>query len=300
MPTMDTVPGDTPAPEVSVVIPAFNEEGGIAEQVRAVHDVLARRGRPFEIVVVDDGSTDRTAEIAAALPCRLLRNGENRGYGASLQRGIAAARSETIVMTDADGTYPAEEIPRLLEKAGDHDMVVGARTGENVSWPLLRRPARAFIRRLASFLAEKPIPDLNSGLRVLRRDHVRRFARILPRGFSFTTTITLALLCNDFRVAYVPIDYRKRIGTSKIRPVDTWHFTLLILRAMVLFNPLRIFLPLGLVLFLAGAAKFVYDLTLGNISESAVMGILAAILIWAFGLLADQNARLNLDRRPYD
>jgi glycosyltransferase involved in cell wall biosynthesis len=285
---------------VSVVIPAFNEAGGVGDQVRAVDAVLRQVGRPFEILVVDDGSTDRTAEIAATLPCRLLRQPENRGYGASLLRGLATAAHETVVIIDADGTYPAEAIPILLERARDCDMVVGARTGAKVEWPLARRPARWFLRKLASYLAEREIPDLNSGLRVLRRTQVERFRRILPSGFSFTTTITLAFICNEYRVAYVPIDYRKRVGDSKIRPIDAWNFTLLILRAMVLFNPLRVFLPLGLLLFLAGSAKFVYDIFRDNLSESAVMGILGAILIWSFGLLADQNARLGLDRRPGD
>ncbi len=286
--------------DVSVVIPAFNEEGGIAATVDSVHAVLSGTGRRFEILVVDDGSTDGTAAIAATKPCRLLRQPANRGYGATLKAGIAAARSDLIVITDADGTYPAEEIPRLLDQAAGHDMVVGARTGESVETPLVRRPAKWFLGRLASFLAETKIPDLNSGLRVLHRAQVRRYARILPSGFSFTTTITLAILCNEGRVAWVPINYRKRVGTSKIRPVDAWHFLLLILRAVVLFNPLRVFLPLGALLFLAGMAKFAYDIFQNNLSESAVMGILGAILIWAFGLLADQNTRLGLDRGSWE
>jgi glycosyltransferase involved in cell wall biosynthesis len=253
-------------------------------------------GKNYEIVVVDDGSCDRTAAIAAELPCRLLRQSENRGYGAALKRGIAAARSELCVIIDADGTYPAADIPRLLAAAADHDMVVGARTGPQVRVPWTRRPAKWFLRQLASYQAERPIPDLNSGFRVLRRSQVQRFAHILPAGFSFTTTITLALLCNDYRVGYVPIDYGARVGRSKIVPADAYRFLLLILRAIVLFNPLRVFLPLGFLLFLAGVAKIVEDLIIGNLSESAVMAVLGAILVWCFGLLADQNARLSLPR----
>lgn len=287
-------------PEFTIVVPAYNEEGAIEREVHALHEALASSGRHYELIVVDDGSTDRTAEIAATLPCRLLRAGANRGYGAALKLGFQAAHTELVVITDADGTYPCGEIPRLVDAASEYDMVVGARTGANVSVPLLRRPAKWFLRQLASFLAGFRIPDLNSGMRVIRRSHVKRFARILPSGFSFTTTITLAMLCNEYRVGYLPIDYAKRVGQSKIRPVDAYHFLLLILRAVVLFNPLKVFLPLGAVLFVAGMAKFGYDITLGNLSESAVMGILGAVIVWAVGLLADQNARLCLDHHPWD
>ena len=174
--------------------------------------------------------------------------------------------------------------------------VVGSRTGDNVHDSVFRRPARSFLRRLASYLAGQTIPDLNSGLRVIRCRDVERFRHILPSGFSFTTTITLSLMCTDGAVGYVPIDYMKRVGKSKIHPGHAFDFLFLILRVIVLFNPLKVFLPLGLVFFLAGCGKFVYDITLSNLSESAVMGVLAAFIIWAVGLLADQNARLGLDR----
>ena len=286
-------------PDVTVVIPAFNEEGAVRDEVEALHRVMTALGRPFEILVVDDGSTDDTASEAAKAPCRVLRQPENRGYGAALKRGIRAARSERVIITDADGTYPAEEIPRLLERA-DHEMVVGARIGANVHAPLVRRPAKFCLRMLASFLAGRLIPDLNSGLRVLRRSVIARFAHILPDGFSFTTTITLAMLCNGHSVAYAPIDYHRRIGKSKIRPSHAYHFLILILRVIVLFNPLKVFLPLGGLLFLAGVAKVVHDIVVGNLSESAVMAILGAIIIWALGLLADQSARLGMGRESWD
>ena len=175
-------------------------------------------------------------------------------------------------------------------------MVVGARTGANVHVAVLRAPAKWFLRNLASYLAGSKIPDLNSGLRVMRRSQVRAYQRILPSGFSFTTTITLALLCTERSVKYVPVDYRARKGTSKIRPSHAYHFLILILRAIVLFNPLKVFLPLGALAFLVGVMKFIYDIALENLSETAVMGILAAVSIWSVGLLADQSARLNLER----
>lgn len=282
--------------DVTIVIPAFNEEGAIAAEISHIHDVMRNTPYRYAIVVVDDGSTDDTAKIAETKACTVLRQPRNRGYGASLKRGFYEAATDLVIITDADGTYPAEEMPKLLAEANKYDMVVGARTGAEVHIPALRRPAKWFLRRLASYLAGFSIPDLNSGLRVIRRQHVKRFAHILPAGFSFTTTITLALLCNDMTIGYVPINYKKRIGSSKIRPAHAYHFLLLILRVTVLFNPLKVFLPIGLVLFVSGLAKFGYDITQANLSESAVMGILGAVIIWSLGLLADQNSRLGLDR----
>lgn len=289
-------PGPADSVDVSIVIPAHNEELAVADEIRAVHGAMRSSGWRYEIVVVDDGSTDATAERAGAEECRLLRLPRNRGYGAALKHGIEHARSDLIVITDADATYPAEEIPRLLAASHDHDMVVGSRTGKNVSHSKARAPAKWFLRMLASYLSGTPIPDLNSGLRVIRRRHVRTYARILPAGFSFTTTITLALLCTDRSVLFVPVDYHVRKGQSKIRPKHAYLFLILILRVIVLFNPLKIFLPLGAFSFAVGAAKFAYDLTLANLSESAVMGLLGGVMIWSVGLLADQNARLNLER----
>lgn len=173
-------------------------------------------------------------------------------------------------------------------------MVVGARTGEHVHIPWVRRPAKWLLAKLASYLAEQPIPDMNSGLRVLKRELVEQYEHLLPSGFSFTTTITLALLCNGYQVNYVPINYAKRVGSSKIRPGHAYQFLLLILRTVVYFNPLRIFLPLGLVFFVAGVAKFIYDIFLWNLSESAVMGILSGVIIWCVGLLADQISKIAM------
>ncbi len=295
----DATMTETAKPEITVVIPAYNEENAVAAEVRHLNEVLDATGLSYEIIVVDDGSIDATAARAESERCRLVRQPRNMGYGASLKRGFREARSELVVITDADGTYPAEAIPDLVAAAGDHDMVVGSRTGENVHIPIERRPAKWFLRVLASYLAGFRIPDLNSGLRVIRREHVRRFAHILPNGFSFTTTITLALLCNDMSVGYLPIDYKKRIGDSKIRPSHAYRFLLLILRVMMLFNPLKIFLPLGALVGAVGLGKLVYDIRLQNLSESAVMCLIAALLIWCVGLLADQNSRLGMDRETW-
>jgi glycosyltransferase involved in cell wall biosynthesis len=288
-------------PDCTVVIPAFNEHGGIASSVAEIAQALGSAGLRHEIVVIDDGSTDGTAAAASQTPCRVIRSKTNCGYGASLKKGIAAAHSDVIVITDADGTYPANRISELVARAREADMVVGARTGEAVHIPWARRPAKWLLTRLSGYLCGKPIPDLNSGLRVFRKRDFHRFARIVPNGFSFTTTMTLAYLCNGLSVDYVPIDYRKRVGNSKIRPGHAYDFLILILRVIVLFNPLKVVLPVGSFLAVIGLIKFGYDLFIGsNLSETAVLCSLGAIIIWSVGLLADQNSRLAVSPEPVE
>jgi len=284
----------SPSRAFSVIVPAYNEAGGIAEALRSLRAALA--GLDFELIVVDDGSVDATAEIARSEGAHVLAQPFNRGYGASLKAGIAAARHDIIVITDADGTYPPTAIPKLVEGIGDYDMVVGARIGENVAIPLARRPAKWFLRKLASYLAGQHIPDLNSGLRAMKKGLVRQYEHLLPSGFSFTTTITLAALCRDHLVRYETIDYHARVGESKIRPRHAFDFLLLILRTIIFFNPLKVFLPLGAAFFAVGVAKFAYDVWIGNLSESAIFAMLSAGLVWAVGLLSDQISRMGGSR----
>jgi len=279
---------------VSLVMPAFNEGLAIEAALKAAGDALASLDIPTEIIVVDDGSTDRTAELARDRGARVISLPENCGYGSALKAGIEQARFGTIVITDADGTYPAQSIPELLKFADRYEMVVGARIGENVTIPWARRPAKKLLGWLASYLAGRHIPDLNSGLRVIQRSLVQLFEHILPAGFSFTTTITLAAICTNRLVYYHPIDYYQRMGESKIRPTHALEFLLLVLRTVVYFNPLKVFLPLGAIFFAVGGAKFAYDLTNQNFSETALMGFLGGTLIWGVGLLADQISKLGL------
>lgn len=282
---------------VSIVVPAFNEEEGVGVTIRELRSVMEAHGHPYEILVVDDGSVDRTGVLAEKEGARVIRLPMNVGYGAALKTGIARATYPTIVITDADGTYPAEAVPELLAFAADFEMVVGARSAGDVRIPAVRRPAKWILARLASYLAGTRIPDLNSGLRVVRRDLVERFAHLLPSGFSFTTSITLAALCNDRLVHYHPIEYRARLGNSKIRPIHAFEFLLLILRTVVFFNPLKVFLPVGAVLFLIGFAKLVWDLFIGDFSDTVVMGFLGAVIVWCVGLLSDQISRTGLGPR---
>jgi glycosyltransferase involved in cell wall biosynthesis len=253
---------------------------------------MQQTGWEFEIIVVDDGSSDETGENAAAEGVRVLRHRRNYGYGAALKRGIAEAKYDWILITDADGTYPSAAIPDLLGVASGNDMVVGARLGETVQIPLARRPAKWLLTHLASYLAGQTLPDLNSGFRLMRKALLQAYLKLLPSGFSFTTTLTLAAVCNDHAVEYVPIDYYRRLGKSKIRPFHAYAFMLLILRTIVFFNPLKVFIPLGTLMALAGLAKFAYDVTRSDLSESAVLAMLGALIVWSVGLLADQNARI--------
>jgi glycosyltransferase involved in cell wall biosynthesis len=286
--------GAPQAPSVSIVIPAYNEEEGLAADVAAVQAVMAEAGLAYELIVVDDGSEDGTGEIAEKLTgVRLVRHARNRGYGAALKTGIRHARGDIIVITDADGTYPPKHIPDLLADMERADMAVGARTGEVVKVPFFRKPAKWFLTRLAGYLAESDIPDLNSGLRAFRRSHALRFWSILPSSFSFTTTITLAMLCNGMDVFYRPIDYRERKGKSKIRPLrDTYNFLLLVIRVICYFNPLKVFLPLALLTLVGGLVKLAYNVVLTHgIADTEVMLIVAALQFGLTGLVADAVAK---------
>jgi len=231
----------------SIIIPVYNEEDGIAATLDDIQKICENLPAPHEIITVDDGSTDRTADVLSGYSgLRAIAHLSNRGYGAALKTGIRHAKYPLIVITDADGTYPNERIPDLLLLAERADMVVGARTGKNVQYSKLRSIPKYFLVRFAQWIARSPIPDLNSGLRIFRKPIAEKFLHILPDGFSFTTTITLAMLTNNYIVLYEPIDYYFRTGKSKIRPIrDTLGFVQLILRTGVYFAPLRIFLPVA-------------------------------------------------------
>lgn len=280
--------------DLSVVIPAHNEERAVRETVEEVRRVLTELPIDFDIIVVDDGSTDDTHAQAQASGADVIHSSDNAGYGATLKKGIAAGNSKYVAILDADGTYPPSDLPIMLEMAGKADMVVGDRGTHMKNVPLIRRPAKFMLNSLANYLAQRKIPDLNSGLRVFKRKSLTGFIPLLPMGFSFTTTITLCMICSHLTVLYHPIEYGVRIGQSKIRPADFFNFILLVFRAIVLFNPLRVFLPLGGILFGLGIVKVIYDIAIGDLSESAIFAFLAAIMIWSLGLIADMIARLHL------
>jgi glycosyltransferase involved in cell wall biosynthesis len=276
---------------ISLIIPAYHEEDCIGAVLEALPDQL--EGLTYEIIVVDDGSTDRTGEIAAQYDdVVVLHHRSNRGYGAALKTGIRRARYDLIGITDADGTYPNERIPDLVRHLyeTESDMVVGSRTGENVNIPLVRRPAKWIIGKLANIVAGEPIPDINSGLRVFQRDIALSFFSLLPEGFSFTTTITLGMLANHYFVEYLPIDYHKRVGKSKIKPIrDTLNFTQLILRIALYFAPLKVFVPLSFFLLVFAVIWGLFSTTvLGRFADtSTLVVVMAGAQMGALGLVAE-------------
>jgi glycosyltransferase involved in cell wall biosynthesis len=283
---------------LSIIIPAFNEEKGAALTVQGIQTTMAESAIPFELIVVDDGSIDSTAEIINSLPgVKLLRNIHNRGYGTSLKRGIRAATYDNIAITDADGTYPGDRIPELASLLTDDvDMVVGWRKGFSAKIPLVRRPAKWVIKRIAETLAGYRIPDLNSGLRIFRKQTVLDNEHVLPAGFSFTTTITLLIASGGGCILYEPISYSHRSGQSKFHPIkDTWGMITLIVRSILLFNPLRFFVPVAMLSFLCAIIVLIVSLLWmeripdGTITILTVTGFQILVL----GLLADLiNRRL--------
>jgi glycosyltransferase involved in cell wall biosynthesis len=276
---------------VSVIIPAYNEENGVYPVVSELRELLAKLSITAEIIVVDDGSTDETGARAASAGARVLRHRSNRGYGASLKTGILAAKYDVIAITDADGTYPAEHLPALLADLESNDMVVGARIGRKAKIPLVRKPAKWVLNRMADYVTGIRIPDLNSGLRTFRRDLALQYLPILCDQFSFTTTLTLSMLCDNYTVSYVPIQYRARTGKSKIVPWDVGNFAILILRMAMLFRPLKVFAPIAMLFLTYGIVKASLDLTRDqNVSASAVIGFISALVIILIGMLADSIA----------
>ena len=279
-----------PSLHCTVIIPAYNEEKVLGTVLEHVLQVVGGSEGPHEILVVDDGSSDQTATIASQHDVTLVRHPVNRGYGAALKTGIDQARREIIIIIDADGTYPVEKIPVLLKDVASYHMVVGARTGEHVAIPWTRAPAKWFLRQLANYLSGTRIPDLNSGFRAFQKAAVLPFLHILPNGFSFTTTITLAMLTNDYLVQYIPIDYYHRVGDSKIRPIrDTAQFVNLILRTVMYFNPLKIFAPLSGLLLAAAIFLFFYSWWFADkiMDMSITLISMASVQVFVIGLLAD-------------
>ena len=290
--------GRAMAAGVTVLVPSFNEEDGIARVVEGVRRALlegtGRRAEDVEVLVVDDGSTDATVSRAIGAGATVVRHPTNLGYGAAIKTGLRKARHETILLIDGDGTYPTEAAETLLRALDRCDMAVGARTGAKVSIPMERRPAKWLLNRFAEYLAERRIPDLNSGMRAFRRRDALRFLGLYPSGFSFSTTITLAYLSSDLLVEYVPINYHVRVGRSKLRPLrDTGRLFLTVVRCTLFFNPLRVCVPLAVVLM--AAAAFVLAVPRdahGNVFDGTVSILtVCAIQVVLVGLLADLMAR---------
>lgn len=275
---------------ISIIVPCYNEEKSIANTLSQIKSVAKNIKHDIEIVVIDDGSTDKTSKILDKITgINTIKNKTNLGYGASLKIGIRNSKSDHILIVDADGTYPINSIPRIISKIKENDMVVGARTGKNVSIPFFRKPAKWFLKHFAQYLAKTKIPDLNSGLRIFKKEIATKYINLFPDGFSFTTTLTMICLTNGYRVEYMPINYYERKGSSTISPVkDFFGFINLIFRLTIFFKPLNVFIPISAVLFIAGVLKLIRDfLLLNEFGLGGSLLILTSIQIAFLGILAD-------------
>jgi polyisoprenyl-phosphate glycosyltransferase len=283
-------------PDVSVVLPCYNERDHVKLEVKRIRAALEAAGLSYELICVDDGSTDGTREVLEGIGgIRTILLPRNQGSGTARRIGTQQANGRVVVWTDADLTYPNERIPELVAHL-DHtyDQVVGARRTEAGTYKLARVPAKWAIRKLASYLTNTDIPDLNSGLRAFKRSVAVPYLRLLPPGFSCVTTITLAFLSNGHPIKYVPIDYFKRAGRSKFHPLrDAYNYIIQVLRMVMYFNPLRVLMPVGLTLLTATFVKAAVDLVVHDlrVAGSTILVGLAAFNIMAIALLADLVVR---------
>ena len=247
--------------KLTVIVPAYNEEKVLGDVLDDVKKIIAHKNYEAEVIVVDDGSTDKTSEIAKSKGVIILRHKKNRGYGAALKTGIQASKNEVIVILDGDGSYPVNEIPILLNDIDKYEMVVGARIKKNVKMLFLRKIPKYILTKLAEYLVMEKIPDINSGLRVFKKSIYKKYTALLPDSFSFTLTITLAFIYNRERIKFTPIGYYKRKGISKIRPIhDTLNFFLLIIRTILYFSPIKILLPMAAIFIFAALVSALYSI----------------------------------------
>lgn len=287
--------------DVSIILPVYNEATHLEEEVRRIEKAMDASEYTYEIIIVDDGSTDGSGDLAETLGVQTIRFNTNRGSGSARKYGTMAAKGKVVVWTDVDMTYPNDRIPELVDEIAGYDQVVGARTSEQGTVKLLRMPAKWFIRKLASYLTRTKIPDLNSGFRAFRRDVADQFLYLLPRGFSCVTTITMAFLTNGYSVKYIPIEYAKRAGRSKFHWLaDTRRYLMQVVRMVLMHEPIRFFGPPAVILGLAGMIKLVYDLVDKNFrigtNTMVVLGI--AFALAGIGLLADLLVQLNKREHP--
>ena len=280
---------------LTILLPTFNEQEAIGQVLDDILAVVEPMNIPYELMVLDDGSTDGTRAACDARPqVKVVSHQHNRGNGAARTTGVKAARGRYVLMMDADGTYPVADIPAMLKEAENADMVIGARTSEKGTLKVLRSSAKNLIRLLASYMTQTYIPDLNSGMRIMRRELVPQFFSILPTTHSWVSTITMAFLSSGYTVKWMPIAYYKRIGRSTFHPIhDTYNYLTLVVRTIMYFNPLRAFIPISLVLLVIGLAKMIYDIInySWHFAPSTVMLMMTWIQVTAIGLLADLIVR---------
>lgn len=280
--------------QTSVVIPAFNEADGIADVVSGLLGSAAWH----EILVVDDGSTDATSAAAQAAGARVIRHPYNKGNGASVKSGIREATGEYVLIIDADGQHEPADATRLVSRLGDYDLVIGARAHATQA-TVARRLGNHLLNGLASYLTGRPIPDLTSGFRAARRQHFREFIHLLPNGFSTPTTTTLAFIKAGYNVVFEPVEARLRVGQSKIRLLrDGAKFSLIVLKVVTIFSPLRVFLPVSLASFAVGLGYAMWTIaTQSHVTNSSVLLIMLGVIVFLMGLVSEQIAALRFEGR---
>ncbi|HEY59645.1 MAG TPA: glycosyltransferase family 2 protein [Anaerolineae bacterium] len=281
------------APKYSIIIPAFNETHIIGQVIEDVKRVFSKEN--YEIFVIDDGSEDDTAKAATQHGVKVIKHLRNKGYGASLKSGVQAAHGEYVLFMDADGQHRGQDAHKLLEYARSYDMVIAQRI-QLMHSPLWRMPGKWLLKLMANYLTRQHIPDLNSGLRIIKRDIVMRFMHLCPQGFSFSTTITLILFNRGYDIKYVPFEIKKRVGKSTVSLATGFDTLLLIIRIATLIEPLRIFVPFSLITGLIGLAWGIpYALAGHGVSTGSMLAIVTAVLLFSIGLISDQISQMRLE-----
>jgi glycosyltransferase involved in cell wall biosynthesis len=282
--------------KLTVLIPVFNEENVIGETIESIRQHLVELTSAYEIICINDGSTDSTAAILDKTEdITVIHHNKNRGYGASLKNGLRAAQFSNILIIDADGTYPVSFLPEMLKiyRKNNLDMIIGSRTGANTTYPFVKKVPKFFIRKYANYITGKNTGDFNSGFRIFKKDVAMRFFDLYPDGFSFTTTITVSMLCKGYYVEYLPVDYFKRVGKSKIAPfTDTINFFRLLTRLAIFFRPMKLFMPVIIMLLAISGIFIVRDVfILKDLTQSTVLFPILTSLFFLMGLMADMIAR---------
>lgn len=282
---------------LSVVVPAHNEQEAIGNVLADLKKELAELNLEHEIIVVNDASTDQTKEIVEKIDgVKLINHFFCKGYGGALKTGIKNSTKEYVLFFDADGQHKAQYIKKLLKHVPQYDIVIGARQ-KGYRGPLMRIPGKKILYCLANYLTGQKIPDLNSGFRLMKKNQIEKFLHLMPNSFSFSTTSTLIFLKEGLDAKFIPIEATKRIGKSTVRARDGFRMFLLILRTIILFSPLKVFLPASFFLFVVGTILLVQNLIYKNISDITLLFLISGLLIFFFGLLADQLSAIRREIR---
>jgi glycosyltransferase involved in cell wall biosynthesis len=279
---------------LSIIVPFFNEARVIKKVLIDLHTFMQTVGIPFEIITVNDGSHDGGGDIVRTITgVTLIEHGRNRGYGASIKTGVSHSQYEWILWYDGDGQHTPENVESVLDFAEGEVMVVGARTAQKN--PLIRRPGKMILSAIANYLVDTHIPDLNSGLRMVRKDIFEKFVHLYPNGFSISTTITLSVLKAQYVVRYVPIHIEERVGKSTVSPKDAFRMLSLIFRIITLFSPLRVFMPLTILTAILTFISFCYDVLVHNLTDTTVVLFLSTLMMFSFGVTLDHVAAIRRD-----